>query len=48
MRTTGLRSFAGMLACLPLLAAGGCKWTDFDDLNSAAHGIFPGGGVAAS
>lgn len=30
MRTLGMISFSG--ACLGLLAASGCKWTDFDDL----------------
>jgi len=33
MRTIRRRSFLALgAACLPLLAAGGCKWTDFDDL----------------
>jgi hypothetical protein len=33
MRTLRLRPVPAVLgACIPLLAAGGCKWTDFDDL----------------
>jgi hypothetical protein len=41
MRTLRLRPSAGpaelltvLAACVPLLAAGGCKWTDFDDLEA--------------
>jgi hypothetical protein len=35
MRTLRLRSLPAILgACVPLLAAGGCKWTDFDDLEA--------------
>jgi hypothetical protein len=34
MRTLRLRPLASLCACAPLLAAGGCMWTVFDDLEA--------------